>query len=155
MDSSSINPQLLAEFAAVAARHGCEVLQAERHGNVLRVTLDHPEGVTLAHCEDVSREISPLLDVADYGAGRYVLEVSSPGLDRPLLRSADYERFQGHLVRVTRRDPQSGRKATLIGKLVSYRPEDEGRIVVEASDTGEASEIRLTDVESARLEIEL
>lgn len=155
MTTPAIDPQLVAEFAAVAARHDCEVLQVERHGNVLRVTLDHPEGVTLAHCEEVSREISPLLDVADYGAGRYVLEVSSPGLDRPLLRSADYERFQGHLVRVTRRDPQSGRKATLIGRLLSFRPEGEGQIVVEASDTGETSEIPLTDVESARLEIEL
>jgi ribosome maturation factor RimP len=155
MTSPSIDPQLLAEFAAVAARHGCEVLQVDKRGNVLRVTLDHPDGVTLAHCEDVSREISPLLDLADYGGGRYVLEVSSPGLDRPLLRSSDYERFQGHLVRVTRRDPQSGTKATLIGRLLSYRPEDQGCIVVEASDTGEKSEIRLTDVESARLEIEL
>jgi len=155
MEPSSFDPQLLAEFASVAARHGCEVLQVERHGNVLRVILDHPDGVTLGHCEEVSREISSLLDVADYAPGRYVLEVSSPGLDRPLLRAADYERFQGHLVRVTRRDPQSGRRATLIGRLLSYRPEEEGRIVVEASDTGEQSVIRLTDVESARLEIEL
>jgi len=155
MGTAAIDDQMLSEFAAVAASQGCEILQVERQGNILRVTLDHPEGVTLGHCEQVSREISALLDVSDYDTDRYVLEVSSPGLDRPLLRAADYERFQGHQVRVTRRHPETGRTQTLIGQLQSYRPEDGGRVVVETSDTGETHEVQLADIESARLEIEL
>lgn len=155
MGPAAIDDQMLSEFAAVAARQGCEILQVERQGNILRVTLDHPEGVTLGHCEDVSREISALLDVSDYDTGRYVLEVSSPGLDRPLLRAADYQRFKGHAVRVTRRHPETGRKQTLIGELQSYRPDEGGWAVVKATDTGEVHEVRLADIESARLEIEL
>lgn len=72
-------------------------------GNVLRVSIDRPPGqgrISHADCTQVSREVSALLDVKDVLPGRYSLEVSSPGLDRPLKRGADFERFIGQRAKV-------------------------------------------------------
>src|SRR3954468_1088259 len=102
--------EIMPELEAVAQAVGCELVHAELKGGVLRLFVDRPEGVTLAECEQVSRQVSALLDVLDFGAGRYVLEVSSPGLDRQLYRPPDYERFAGHLARVTYEDPETGKK---------------------------------------------
>ena len=80
---------------------------------LLRVYIDKPGGVTLEDCQTVSRQAGVLLDVEDLISDRYVLEVSSPGLDRPLFRVEDYLRFSGREVRlVTRRKIDSRRKFT-------------------------------------------
>lgn len=155
MTYDPLNQEQRADFAAAAEQAGCELLAVERHGDILRLVLDHPQGVTLAHCERVSKEVSALLDAAGYGERRYLLEVSSPGLDRPLYRPADYQRFQGRQVRITRRDPHTGRKATLRGKLEEFRPEGGGVAVLQEVDQGEMHDIPLTEIENARLEIEL
>ena len=68
--------------------------------SVLRIYIDKPGGITLADCQKVSRSVSVLLDVEDPIAHRYTLEVSSPGLDRPLFSAADYERFAGREIKV-------------------------------------------------------
>ena len=101
MAQTAIDGELRSEFAAVAQQAGCELVHAEYRGGTLRVFLDRPEGVTLGDCATVSKELSAVLDVADFGKGHYTLEVSSPGLDRQLYTPADYERFCGRLVRVT------------------------------------------------------
>ncbi len=149
--------ELEQEFRAVADGEGCELVHVGFHGNILRVTLDHPDGVTHEHCASVSRQLSALLDVDDFGAGRYVLEVSSPGLDRPLYRPEDWQRFVGNLIRVTfveRKDGES-RKRTFVGRLETFENRDGGqaRVVDEANDS--VQNISLLDVEQARLEIEL
>lgn len=154
MGTSTISAELEAEIAAIAAAQECEVLQLLRHGDQLRVVLDHPEGVTLEHCEEVSRRISALLDVEDYGSSRYVLEVSSPGLDRPLLRSADWQRFTTRLVRVKYRT-EDGRKQTVVGRLEAFDPADGGTAILAEAEGGLRHEIHLSEVEEARLEIEL
>lgn len=122
----ALSAEIEAELAQIAAGAGCELVRAEWKGGVLRLVLDRPEGITLGDCERVSKQASALLDVVDFGGnggqgeraggrgegeagssgagngkGRYILEVSSPGLDRQLDRPADYERFLGHLARVT------------------------------------------------------
>jgi ribosome maturation factor RimP len=82
-----------------------EVLLAEVSGSTLRLFIDHPEGVTLALCERVSGQLSDYRD-------RYSLEVSSPGLDRPLTKPQHYSRFLGRHARVRLRDapaPTAGR----------------------------------------------
>ena len=80
---------------------------------LLRVYIDKPGGVTLDDCQSVSRQAGVLLDVEDLISGRYVLEVSSPGLDRPLFRVEDYRRFSGREVRlVTLEKIDSRRKFT-------------------------------------------
>lgn len=154
---------LEAEFAAIAANAGCELVHAEFKGGVLRLFIDRPEGVTHAHCELVSRQVSALLDVVDFGSGRYLLEVSSPGLDRQLYTARDYERFTGRLVRVTYFAP-GGAKRTAVGRLADYRPPAPsaesgeaggGEITLLESATEESVDIPLATIQVARLEIEL
>ena len=80
-------------------------------GSALQIMAERPDGrFTIEDCEKVSRAISPLLDVADVVAGRYHLEVSSPGIDRPLVRPEDFERWAGHEAKIEMAVPQAGRK---------------------------------------------
>ena len=79
--------------------------------SLLRVYIDEPErGITIDDCERASREISALLDVNDPVAGRYTLEVSSPGLERPLFTPAHFERFAGEQVKINVNLPIDGRR---------------------------------------------
>ena len=89
----------------------------EPHAFVLRVFIDLLEaeagvagGITVADCERASRTISAALDVADPIRTKYALEVSSPGLDRPLRRQRDYQKFAGRRARIKLRDPVEGRR---------------------------------------------
>lgn len=156
--------EIIPELEAVAAASGCELLHAELKGGVMRLILDKPEGVTLADCEHVSKQASALLDVLDFGSGRYVLEVSSPGLDRQLYRPQDYERFAGRLARVTMDDPETGKKKTVVARLEGLRrpptadaaagPEG-AEVLLKDDKSGERQSIPLKNVKLARLEIEL
>ena len=83
------------ELEQIADAAGCELVHVEIKGDVLRLFIDKPEGVTLADCEHVSKLSSAWLDVVDFGKSRYLLEVSSPGLDRQLFKARDYARFVG------------------------------------------------------------
>lgn len=78
----------------------CFYLSQAKHG-VLRIYIDSERGITLADCERVSRQVSALLDVEDPLRERYTLEVSSPGLDRPLVTERHFQRFIGHYVSIT------------------------------------------------------
>src|SRR5215472_11625228 len=89
----------------VASSLALEVVEVELHGGgksrMLRIFIDKPAGVTHEDCANLSREVSTILDVEDaVPGGPYVLEVSSPGLDRKLVRPADFERFQGSRIKV-------------------------------------------------------
>jgi ribosome maturation factor RimP len=80
-------------------RDGFELVEVEWHREggswVLRLFVDRPGGVTIDHCREVSRTVEPVLDVEDFIEPAYSLEVSSPGLDRPLRKREDFERFAG------------------------------------------------------------
>lgn len=146
------------ELEQIAAANGCELVHVELKGGVLRLILDKPEGVTLADCEVVAKQSSAWLDVADFGKSRYVLEVSSPGLDRELYKPADVERFLGKLARVAIIDPENGKKRTVIGRLHELQPAEspgDAKVVVTDDKTGERTEVLWKDVRNARLEIEL
>ena len=80
--------------------------------NQLQIMVEPKEGrdMTVENCQMISRHVSVLLDVEDPISSAYVLEVSSPGIDRPLTRLADYERFQGELAKITLRLMQDGRR---------------------------------------------
>ena len=155
MGHKEIEAELESELAEVAASSGCELLECEFVGGVLRLTLDRPGGVTLDDCQTVSKQVSALLDVADFGPSKYVLEVSSPGLDRKLYSARDYERFTGRQVRVTWRDPGSARKQTVVGDLTGLLPDDEAQVALVDSATGEEIRILLKYIELARLVPEL
>lgn len=155
MGHKEIEAALETELAEVAASAGCELLECEFRGGVLRLTLDRPGGVTLDDCQTVSKQVSALLDVADFGPGKYVLEVSSPGLDRKLYNARDYERFAGRKVRITWRDPETARKQTVVGDLTGLLPGDEARVALVDSAIGEEITILLKNIELARLVPEL
>lgn len=160
-----LEPELVQELEDVAEASGCELVHAEFKGGVLRLFIDRPEGgVDLSDCEHISKHVSALLDVVDFNDSRYVLEVSSPGLDRELYRPRDWERFSGRRVRVTFTDPESGNKRTVIGLLEAFEPEppkvpvDEaqgGRVEVLVDDTGERLVLSLEEIRTGRLEVEL
>jgi ribosome maturation factor RimP len=123
----------------VAASRGLDVwdVQSRREaaGHVVRVILDRPgpaatpeESVSLDDCEWVNREMSTILDVEDPLPFAYTLEVSSPGLDRPLRDRADYERFTGRLAKVVLSEAVDNQKA-FEGRL---RGVDDAHVVLEA-----------------------
>ncbi len=151
-----LSAELVEELSALALANGCELLHADFQGGILRIFLDRPEGVRLEDCEAVSKDASALLDVAEFGSGRFTLEVSSPGLDRQFYGPRDYERFTGRKVRVRFVDPANGKRATVVARLAAYRPgPDGGEIELEEQGSRSPRVLRLADVQLARLEIEL
>lgn len=157
MGFPGIDPELEEEFRAVAEDAGCELYHVERQAGVLRVFLDREDGgVTHEHCETVSRQLSTLLDMSDWGTGRYVLEVSSPGLDRQLYRPRDYERFCGSLLRVTYSylDGTERRKRTIVGRLVAFDAAA-SRLELQEVDSEAPLAVPMDAVHKARLEPEL
>ena len=101
--------------------------------------------MTLDDCESISRALSAKLDVEDPIASSYTLEVSSPGIDRPLVRAKDYQRFLGHVARVETRQPIDGRRR-FTGRIVEA---SENRVRV-ALENG-VVDITLADVVRAKL----
>jgi len=115
----------------------------------LRLFIDKEGGVGINDCEAVSREVDTLLEVEDFIQGGYVLEVSSPGLDRPLFTPADYARFEGRLAKVRTKEPVDGQKV-FHGRIGS--PDEKGfNITIEG---GRLYYIEYGQVEKARLEVE-
>jgi len=146
----------------VAASSGLEVVEVELRGGgkarMLRIVIDKSGGVTHEDCANVSREVGTILDVEEaVPGGSYLLEVSSPGLDRKLLRAADYERFTGSRVKLTTRQPVNGNRH-FEGKLESFH---DGRLTLDlsvarkklrpAEGTPQRLEIELVNVEKANL----
>jgi ribosome maturation factor RimP len=124
---------------------GVEYFQRGSGGAVLRVYIDHEKGITLDDCSAVSHQLSGVLDVEDPIPGHYDLEVSSPGLDRPLFTTEHYERFRGRAVRLKLVAKLDGRRK-LEGRLAGVRS-DAVLLHVE----GEDLEIPLAMIASARL----
>src|SRR5208282_6649998 len=108
--------QVRAIVERVATGSGLEVVEVELRGSgkarMLRIVIDKvPAGVTHEDCAILSREVGTILDVEDAIPGNsYLLEVSSPGLDRKLFRPADFERFTGSRVKLTTRNPVNGNR---------------------------------------------
>lgn len=142
----------IAEPAAVLL--GLELVDVvyvtESGRNILRVYIDKPGGVNIEDCTDVSRALSAALDVNDPIPQRYTLEVSSPGLDRPLIKESDYVRFAGRKARIHTKEAVEGRsnfKAVIEGA--------QGGKALLTDSEGRHWEIPFTNIEKARLEIEI
>lgn len=145
----------------ILASYGLELADLELKGegrrHMLRVFIDKPGGVTLDDCAEVSRDVSALFEVEDPIEGAYTLEVSSPGLDRPLKKPRDFERQIGRLVRIKTTallDPDGrghGRK-TFVGELLGV---DGDRIRMRQTDKrGGEIVVALADIAKANLEID-
>ena len=147
--------ELAAPFAASLGLELVEVeYRQEGRQMVLRLYIDREGGVTLDDCASVSRELAEILDVEDFIHGHYNLEVSSPGLNRPLKKAADYERFTGRLVKIRTFEPltdDSGNKRkTFQGLLLGL----EGGVVRLKLTEGQTAGIPLEKVAKANLEFE-
>jgi len=95
---------------------GVELFNRSKSGQLLRVYIDQEKGITLDNCSHVSHQLSGVLDVEDPIHGHYDLEVSSPGLDRPLFTKEHFERFRGHKARLKMRSKIEGRRK-FVGEL--------------------------------------
>ena len=144
----------------VAASRGLEIwdIQSRREavGHVVRVFIDRPgpaatpeESVSIEDCEQVNREMSTILDVEDPLPFAYTLEVSSPGLDRPLRDAGDYSRFAGRLAKVVVKEAVDNQKA-FEGRL---RGVDTGDVLLEGS-SGRMHRLPLRLIARGRLEVE-
>ncbi|MBZ0070190.1 MAG: ribosome maturation factor RimP [Thiohalobacteraceae bacterium] len=148
MRQDPFNLRVLLEPAVTAL--ACELVGIEyrpsgKHG-LLRVYIDKPGGVTIDDCSAVSYQVSGLLDVEDPVPGNYTLEVSSPGLDRPLFQAQDFERFTGREVKLRTRFPVDGQR-NFKGLLQGLH---EQQVVIEQQD-GTRVSLSLDQVEQARL----
>jgi ribosome maturation factor RimP len=122
--------------------------QRESRGWVLRIFMDREGGVTLDDCSGVSHEVGAVLEVKDVIPNAYVLEVSSPGLTRPLKKPEDFNRFRNQLVKIKLFQPLDGRrnfKGTLLGLEVE---------TVRLEADGQVFEIPLQSIAKANLEID-
>jgi len=128
---------------------GYDLVAAELTGDgsqtILRIYIDLPGGITVDDCEKVSRQVSAVLDVEDPIPGEYTLEVSSPGLDRPLVKREDFERYSGEEVKIHTGEAVLGRR-NFTGRLQGL---DQDLVLVEVDK--EIYEINLNNVERARL----
>jgi ribosome maturation factor RimP len=107
---------------------GFEMVDVELVGGgrspILRVYIDSPQGITADDCADVSRQLSAIFDVEDPLPGSYVLEVSSPGLDRPLVTPEDFRKRVGETVKVKLRRPDETGRRNFTGVLVDATNDD-------------------------------
>jgi ribosome maturation factor RimP len=145
----------------VAASSGLEILDVEFLGGgkarMLRVFLDKPAagndplaGVTHEDCANFSREFGTILDVEDVMPGSYTLEVSSPGLDRKLVKAADFRRFTGSRVRLMTRDAVNNNRH-FEGRLERF---EDGRLTLDLSVASHKSRKKMGDAAGKKIEID-
>ncbi len=156
--STALDEELRADLELLARQQGCELLSVELSQTHLRIILDRQEGaVGIDDCTTVSRQASALLDAHDFGDRRYTLEVSSPGLDRPLLGPRDYRRFAGQLARISFRDGQTDSKRTVVGRYEVVESTDHQlrQLNITDAQTQQVIEVPVDRIHAARLEIDL
>lgn len=139
----------------IARAHGADLVSVElknESGWVLRVFIEKSgsESADLELCANVSRDLSPALDVADLISQHYNLEVSSPGLERPLFGAADFERFAGRKAKIKLRHDSASTQKVFIGELGAI---SDGKLAVQ--EGSRTHEVPLADIEKARLVFEM
>lgn len=149
----AIDERLYTLIESVVTGEGFELVHCEFTSSskqpVLRVYIDTTGGVTHDHCTHVSRQLSALLDVEELIPHQYILEVSSPGVNRGLYKEADYERFVGEMVRLKTSEAVGGRR-NFKGRLLGFRD----GIVTIADSKGEI-QISYGKIHSANIEVDL
>lgn len=133
------------------ADHGLELVQLQiipGRRRILRVFIDSPAGVSVGDCAEISREISRRLD-ADPTSGDYVLEVSSPGMNRPIWSLEHFKRFTGQALNLETKEPRDGR-VRFAGTIESVA----GDVVRLRTSSGELVELAIDEIESARLNMD-
>src|SRR5471030_488163 len=160
MGAETVVDKVRAIAERVAAGYGLEIFDVqfrrEAPGMVLRVQLDRPgpaakeeDSVSVGDCASVSRELSAIFDVEEVVPTAYTLEVSSPGLDRPLRRADDYQRFTGRLAKVVMREKVDG-QGFFRGRIAGV----EGQDVLIDGDDNRTHRVPLDVITRANLEVE-
>ena len=128
------------------------VKTSAQHGTILQIMCERPDGsMTVEDCEAVSRAVSPVLDLEDPVAGEYRLEVSSPGIDRPLVRASDFQRWAGYEAKLELGVPLEGRKR--FRGIIRGADATTASIELPDSPAGEevVAQLSLADIAEARL----
>jgi len=160
MPPADVVAQVRAMASRVAGTYGLEVfdvqLRRESGGMVLRVQIDRPgpaataeDSVSVGDCAHVSRDLSAILDVEDIVTTAYILEVSSPGLDRPLRHADDYRRFSGRRAKLVMREAVDG-QTYFKGRLGGV---DDNAVLIDADD-GRRHRVPIGVITRANLEVE-
>jgi ribosome maturation factor RimP len=149
-ERQSLEARITSLAEQVAAPLGMEIVLAEVRGggsrSIVRIFIDKPGGISLSDCESFSKRLSVRLDVEDWIPFSYALEVSSPGIDRRLVKEADFQRFAGKEAKIRLRAPIEGQKK-LRGRIVGVA---QGRLQLEVNP-GKQVELALSDIEKANL----
>lgn len=159
MSQESVAEKVTRLAGSLTQSLGFELVEVEfkRIGRsmVLRIFLDKPGGINLDDCADFSHELSQILDVEDFITEHYTMEVSSPGLDRPLKRQEDFVRYAGRLVKVRTfellPDADGNRRKTFLGTLIGL---EDGIVRIKLNE-GQLAEIPLDRIAKTNLEFEL
>jgi ribosome maturation factor RimP len=160
MRSADVLDQVRTAAARVAGSYGLEIFDVqyrrEASGMVLRVQIDRPgsgataeDSVSVDDCAKVSRDLSAVLDVDDVVPNAYTLEVSSPGLDRPLRGAADYQRFAGRRAKIVMREAVDGQRF-FKGRLGGV---DNGAVLID-DEGGRQHRVPLSIITRGNLEVE-
>ncbi|MDP8254279.1 MAG: ribosome maturation factor RimP [Candidatus Alcyoniella australis] len=153
MDSTQLILKIAAITEPVCQSLGVDLYHVELAGSVrrptVRIYIDAMDGVGIQDCVEVSRRLSPALDVEDLFSGAYDLEVSSPGMDRPLRFADDFIKYQGRMAKIRLREPLDGRRK-FKGTIVQCAAE-----TLQLDVDGQLFDLPLEGIERANLEIEL
>jgi ribosome maturation factor RimP len=153
MGSSSVEDRVQAIAERVAIDHGLELVHAEVAGPdnkpIVRIFIDKPAGVTHEDCSEVSLHVGTILDVEDFIHSSYILEVSSPGLERGLYKREDYQHFAGSLAKLRTRSPVNGQR-NFRGRLLGIDGEE---VLFEDRTSGQVR-IGLESIAKANLEFD-
>jgi ribosome maturation factor RimP len=137
----------------VAESEGMELVEVQVLGGgsqrLVRISIDKPAGISHADCELVSHQVGAILDVENLIPGHYTLEVSSPGVERKLLKPADYERFEGKKAKIALREPVENQRHWE-GTLAGF----EGGVISLEASQGKIIRFRYDQVEKANLKFE-
>jgi ribosome maturation factor RimP len=154
LTSQGIEARLRALAGEVAARSGYDLVDLEYRrepgGWTVRLFIDRPGGVTLEDCQRISQEFGTILEVEDPIPHQYQLEVSSPGLDRPLRKVADFVAAKGKRVRITTREPLDGQR-NFPGQLEEVVEHPEGATLRIRDASGRDLDIPAAAVERAHI----
>jgi ribosome maturation factor RimP len=154
MDKTALGEKLTEIAQKVADKHNLELVRAEVLGSVksptVRIFIDKPQGISHEDCVAVSRELGTILDENDLLPAAYLLEVSSPGLERELYSLQDFVKFSGNLAKVRTKMPINGQR-NFRGRIKTV----EGEEIVFTDKTNGEVRFPLTAVAKANLEIDL
>jgi ribosome maturation factor RimP len=148
-ETGSIGDRIGQIAASVAERSGIEFIHCQIAGSkrnpTVRLFIDKPGGVTLEDCAEMSREVEAVLDKDDFIPTSYVLEVSSPGIERELFKLAEYERFVGHDARIKTKQPINGRRnfagkiSAVNGDNIEFNDRTSGRVSIPFESVAKAN----------------